>query len=175
MAASTTPAQAGPEVTHGARNRLTTLVALLVGLSVGLGAGWLLFTPDSVNRQAEALVQDYVAAWDTGHPDAVLALMTEGAVLFDGLGPSGSFDASFASLDGTNGIAYKVDEMSEMDFRLTDDPTLSGSEIPTTAWVVMTITFEEGFEPLPGLLTLTIEDIGGNLLISQHKWDPDAL
>lgn len=173
MAASTQPTPVGPEATRSASRWLSALIALIVGLSVGLGAGWLVFTPDSVNAEAEALVQDYVAAWDAGDPEAVLALMTDGAVLLDSLGPA---NASFASLDGTDSIAYKVDEMSDRDFRLTDDPTLSGSDMPITAWVVMTITVEEfGYEPIPGLLTLTIEDIGGNLLISQHKWDPDAL
>lgn len=164
MAASTTPTPVGPDTTPGTRSWIGALVALIVGLAVGVGAGWLLFTPDSVNPEAEALVRDHLAAWNAGDPDAVLALMTEDAVM---LGASGG--PYYAAEDGTDGIAYLVEEMSDMDFLMTDGPILSGPEPPITVWTVTLIT-DEGVD-YPGLVTLTIEDVDGTLLIAEHTWD----
>ena len=66
--------------TPRARWLLTSLVALIAA-AVGLGAGYLLFAPDSgaeIDADVEALLDDWWAAADAGDADAVLAMMPEG-------------------------------------------------------------------------------------------------
>jgi hypothetical protein len=60
-----------------------------VALVVGLGAGWLLFSPDTIDNEVGKLVRDSTAAWDAGDGDAAVALMTANGKHYDWTRPSG--------------------------------------------------------------------------------------
>ncbi len=174
MTASTTPAPVQPEATPHTRGWLATVVALLVGVAIGLGAGWLLFSAEStsVNPEAEALVRDFVSAWDAGDGDAVVALMTDDGVVRN---PKGEF---LASGDGAASLADLVDSTPGLEYTITQGPILSGADTPIQAWAIQEIiepdeTTAEGFLETTwvGLGTYRIEDVDGTLLIAEFTWD----
>lgn len=70
----TTHSTQGMTKRRGVAGWVAALVAALVGVAAGIGVGFLLFSPKPMNADVDALVRDYVAAWDAGDGQAVMAL-----------------------------------------------------------------------------------------------------
>lgn len=90
--------------TFSRRGVVTLLLVGVAALLIGLGAGWLAFSPeapDDVDREIQALVDDYVAAWNVQDGQAVVALMTEDGMHYSGgagLGKEAASDSPAHSL-----------------------------------------------------------------------------
>ena len=95
--------------TASRRGVVTLLVVGVAALLIGLGAGWLAFSPvppDDVDREIQALVDEYVAAWNIQDGQAVVALMTEDGKHYSGGAATGK-DA--ASDSPAHSLAYFVE------------------------------------------------------------------
>jgi len=133
-----------------------------VGAVVGVGVGWLLFAPPSVNVEAEALARDITAAWDAGDADAVLAMMTEDAVKRC---PRGTFRADG---EGASSIAADVEYSTWLDIEMDSDVLVSGPEPPLRVLVVGTISAEGSDEEgTPYVEQLTMVDDDGELKVAE--------
>lgn len=124
----TSTAEAGAQARTGWL--LTSLIAVLA-LLIGLGAGWLAFAPeppDDTDRQIQALIDDYVAAWDSHDGQAVVALMTQDGVHYSG-GAAGGKDASSDSL--ARSLAFFVEHHAGgMSFTSVNDAVIRTQDGP---------------------------------------------
>jgi len=149
---------------RGAVHWVAALVAALVGVAAGIGVGFLLFSPKPMNADVDALVRDYVAAWDAGDGQAVMALMTDDAT-----------HTSFAYPSGISGIeiagAVRTTEPSR--FEAIGDVIVAGSAAPYEASNVVRITGQDelgNYEPsgVEFVNTYDVVEVDGQLLISNH-------
>ncbi len=107
-------APTGRNTTHSWR----AILALVVGLAIGLGAGYLLFTADDpdVNAEVEdisrveAFVDAWTDAWNRQDLDALGALMTEDAMFY----------GYRADEEGTFDLAYAADQFDKYTFEASD-------------------------------------------------------
>jgi uncharacterized protein (TIGR02246 family) len=120
--------EAGAAPRHG---WVTTALIALAALLVGLGAGWLVFSPeppDDVDREIQALIDDYVAAWNVQDGQAVVALMTEDGKHFSG----GAGNGKEASSDSpAHSLAYFVEHhVAGATFRSVNDAVIRTDDGP---------------------------------------------
>ena len=113
------------------RGWVTTALIALAALLVGLGAGWLVFSPeppDDVDREIQALIDDYVAAWNVQDGQAVVALMTEDGKHFSG----GAGNGKEASSDSpAHSLAYFVEHhVAGATFRSVNDAVIRTEDGP---------------------------------------------
>ena len=159
---------ARPATRTGTKHRwwIAMLVAVL-GLAAGLGLGWLLFNPSSMNPQAEALARDYLAAWDAGDTEAVLAMMTA-----DGIKqcPRGTFRAADTT---ATGLAADVEYSTRFALHTGPDVIMSNPEPPLRVLLLTSVASEgSSTDGTPGTSELTIVEDNGQLKIAKLVWTP---
>ena len=144
------------------RSAWWAVISAVVGVVVGVGVGWLLFAPSSVNAEAEALARDMTAAWDAGDADAVLDMMPEDAVKRC---PRGTFRADG---EGAGSIAADVEYSTQLAIEMGPDVLVSGSEPPLRVLVIGTISAEgSDDEGTPYVEQLTMVDDDGELKVAE--------
>ncbi|MGA7688823.1 MAG: nuclear transport factor 2 family protein [Jiangellales bacterium] len=138
--------QSPPQVTKPDRMSsrvMPWLVSGVVGVALGLGAGWLIFAPTSANAEVAALIDDYLEAWDAGDGEAVVSFMTEDGVHFSG----GASEGKAANDDGALGLAAFVERLDWATFERVSDPVVSeGPPYEAAIIVQLTNTGQDSFE-----------------------------
>jgi hypothetical protein len=147
---------------RGVAGWVAALVAALVGVAAGIGVGFLLFSPKPMNADVDALVRDYVAAWDAGDGQAVMALMTDDATHTSFIYPSGITGDQI-------GAAVTTHEPSR--FEAIGDVIVAGSAAPYEASNVVRITDRDSagnYDPsgVEFVITYDIVEVDDQLLIS---------
>lgn len=149
---------------RGVSRWVATLVAALVGVAAGIGVGFLLFSPKPMNAEVDALVRDYIAAWDAGDGQAVMDLMTDNATHTSFTYPSGITGDQI-------GAAVRTHEPSR--FEAIGDVIVAGGAEPYEASNVVRITDQDSagnYDPsgVEFVNTYYIVEVDGQLLISNH-------
>jgi uncharacterized protein (TIGR02246 family) len=155
--------------THAADDRTKTrpggwiaaLIAALVALVVGIGVGFLAFSPKPMNAEVDSLVRDYIAAWDAGDGQAVLDLMTD--------------DGTHTSFQYRSG--YSGDQLSRIvashegsRFEVIGEVIVAGDSAPYEASHVARITDQDeaGSTGAVFVNNYVIVEVDGQLKIQSH-------
>ena len=140
-------------------------VAGAVGLLLGFGIAWLLTGSDSADRsgvaEVEALVRDYIAAWDAGDGGAVVGLMTSDGVHTCPLG-------RFSLGQGREGLVAAVASMEGDDFEIVSGPILSSDKAPLEA--VSLVRIDSPSVDILGIARHKVAEEGGQLRISVSEY-----
>lgn len=149
---------------RGTANWVAALVAALAGVAAGIGVGFLLFSPKPMNTEVDALVRDYIAAWDAGDGQAVMALMTDDAT-------HTSFEYPSGITGDEIGTAVRTHEPSRIE--AIGDVIVAGGVAPYEASNIVRITDQDGagnYEPsgVEFVNTYYVVEDDGQLLIANH-------
>lgn len=153
------PAVIGQTANDRVRPARIVMVLLVV---LAIAAGWWILAARSSDGDAEALVVDYLAAWDAGDGEAVVALMTDDGVHTCPLG-------TFSVDDDRAALIAAVRSMEGDDFVVVDGPIVSQSAPPLEA--VAWVRIETPASDALGLATYRIVREDGELLISRSLFE----
>lgn len=143
------------------------LVSGVVGIALGLGAGWLVFAPTSADAEVAALIDDYLAAWDAGDGEAVVSFMTEDGVHYSADAQQGKA----ANDDGALGLAAYVERIGWATLEPVSDPIVSDGP-PYEAAVIVRLTFPNGQDSDEAVENFFIvEDDDGSLKIAVDSYE----
>ena len=158
-------ADQNPRETSPRRRTLKTTTALvaLVGIVFGFGAARLLDGTGSDDGEAEVetLVERFIAAWDDGDGEAVVALMTEDGVHTC---PLGHFSVAE---DGGAELVSAVGSMDGDEFTVISGPIVSEAEAPLEAVSIVRIS---GLVDVLGIARHSVVEQEGDLRIAESEY-----
>jgi hypothetical protein len=152
------------------------IAAVLAVVVIALGA-WIIYdraTTPTVPGNVEALIEDYLTAWENHDEQAIRAVVTNEYVLNEYLYIAGTDLADPEKVKLSYHVADDIDGVVRVGFtydwqnELVGEPIVSGDG----PWLVsyQENWFEGGTSHLDGMATYVVVDDSGTLKIANHYW-----
>ena len=168
----------GTKAATGERRNGSAVViaAVLAVVVIALGT-WIMYdraTSSTLPGEVEALIEDYLTAWENHDEQAIRAVVTDDYVLNEYLYIAGTDLADPEKVKLSYHVADDIDGVVHVGFtydwqnELVGEPIVAGDG----PWLVsyQENWFEGGTEHLDGIATYVVFDDGGTLKIANHYW-----